>query len=46
MKHKALKIVHDEHQALGAMLQTLRILSSRLRETTDKLTFLSVSSKF
>ena len=31
MKHKALKIVHEEHQALGAMLQTLRILSSRLR---------------
>jgi hemerythrin-like domain-containing protein len=32
MKHKALKIVHDEHQAIGAMLQTLRILSSRLSE--------------
>jgi hemerythrin-like domain-containing protein len=31
MKHKALKIVHEEHQALGAMLQTLRILGSRLR---------------
>lgn len=31
MKHKVLKIVHEEHQALGAMLQTLRILGSRLR---------------
>ena len=31
MKHKALKIVHEEHQALGAMLQTLRVLGSRLR---------------
>jgi hemerythrin-like domain-containing protein len=31
VKQKALKIVHEEHQALGAMLQTLRILSSRLR---------------
>lgn len=31
MKHKTLKIVHEEHQALGAMLQTLRALGSRLR---------------
>ena len=31
MKHRVLKIVHEEHQALGAMLQTLRILGSRLR---------------
>lgn len=31
MKHKALKIVHDEHQVMAAMLQALRLLSERLR---------------
>lgn len=31
MKHQALQIVHDEHKALGAMLQTLHILGGRLK---------------
>ena len=37
MKHHALKIMHDEHRALGAMLETLRQVGERLgpRATRD-----------
>ncbi|MEK9720833.1 MAG: hemerythrin domain-containing protein, partial [Quisquiliibacterium sp.] len=35
MKHEALKIIHEEHRALAALLETLRLLAKRLGSTPD-----------
>jgi hemerythrin-like domain-containing protein len=35
MKHEALKIIHEEHRALAALLETLRLLAERLGPVAD-----------
>ncbi len=35
MKHEALKIIHEEHRALAALLETLRLLTERLGPVAD-----------
>jgi len=35
MKHEALKIIHEEHRALAALLETLRLLAERLGPAAD-----------